>query len=203
MTLDLGNTDKLNVFRQELDRLNIRCCRPTSTARGAAFMVEDAGDSPLFARDGNGAAPFFGGAIRYALAAVKGVGQGAMDGLVKVREEGGPFRGLFDFTARLDAQLLNKRQLENLTAAGAFDSLNPNRHQTFAAIETILRHAQSAASERDSQQVSLFGNIEPAGGPASPCRWCRIGRRSTSSPKNSTPSASTSLPTRSTPTARR
>ena len=164
MTLDLGNTDKLNVFKQELDRLKIKLLPPDINRSRATFTVEDAGDSPLFARDGNGAAPFFGDAIRYALAAVKGVGQGAMDGLVKVREEGGPFRDLFDFTARLDAQLLNKRQLENLVAAGAFDSLNPNRHQTFAAIETILRHAQSAASERDSQQVSLFGNIEPAGG---------------------------------------
>ena len=110
---------------------------------------------------------------------MKGVGQGAMDALVKVREEGGAFRDLFDFTARLDAQLLNKRQLENLTAAGAFDSLNPNRHQTFAAIETILRHAQSAASERDSQQVSLFGDLEPGRRPPlRPAGGARTGRRS-------------------------
>jgi DNA polymerase-3 subunit alpha len=163
MTLDLGNTDKLNVFKQELDRLKIKLLPPDINRSRATFTVEDAGDSPLFARGGNGAVAFFGGAIRYALAAVKGVGQGAMDALVRVREEGGPFRDLFDFTARLDAQLLNKRQLENLVAAGAFDPLNPNRHQTFAAIETILRHAQSAASERDSQQVSLFGNLEPGG----------------------------------------
>ncbi|HZF35143.1 MAG TPA: DNA polymerase III subunit alpha, partial [Candidatus Angelobacter sp.] len=170
MTLDLGNTDKLNVFKQELDRLKIKLLPPDINRSRATFTVEDPGDSPLFARGGipgfnpGTTAPFFGGAIRYALAAVKGVGQGAMDALVKVREEGGPFRDLFDFTARLDSQLLNKRQLENLVAAGAFDSLNPNRHQSFAAIETILRHAQSAASERDSQQVSLFGDIEPAGG---------------------------------------
>jgi DNA polymerase III subunit alpha len=163
MTLDLGNTDKLNVFKQELDRLKIKLLPPDINRSRAAFTVEDAGDTPLFAREGNGSTPFFGGAIRYALAAVKNVGQGAMEALVKARDEGGPFRDLFDFTARLDAQLLNKRQLENLVAAGAFESLNPNRHQTFAAIETILRHAQSAASERDSQQVSLFGNLEPAG----------------------------------------
>jgi DNA polymerase-3 subunit alpha len=163
MTLDLGNTDKLNVFKQELDRLKIKLLPPDINRSRAAFTVEDSGESPLFAHAGNGSA-FFGGAIRYALAAVKNVGQGAMEALVRTREEGGPFRDLFDFTARLDAQLLNKRQLENLVAAGAFESLNPNRHQTFAAIETILRHAQSAASDRDSQQVSLFGNLEPAGG---------------------------------------
>jgi len=164
MTLDLGNTDKLNVFKQELDRLKIKLLPPDINRSRAAFAVEDAGDSPLFARDGKDAATFFGGAIRYALAAVKNVGQGAMEALVRVREDGGPFRDLFDFTARLDSQLLNKRQMENLVAAGAFDCLNPNRHQSFAAIETILRHAQSAASERDSQQVSLFGDLEPAGG---------------------------------------
>jgi DNA polymerase-3 subunit alpha len=167
MTLDLGNTDKLNVFKQELDRLKIKLLPPDINRSRAAFAVEDPGDTPLFAGKGDSSLhppPFYGGAIRYALAAVKNVGQGAMEGLVAARAAGGPFRDLFDFTARLDAQLLNKRQLENLAAAGAFDSLNPNRHQTFAAIETILRHAQSAASERDSQQVSLFGNLEPAGG---------------------------------------
>jgi DNA polymerase-3 subunit alpha len=97
MTLDLGNTDKLNVFKQELDRLKIKLLPPDINRSRATFTVDDPGDSPLFARGGNGAAAFFGGAIRYALAAVKGVGQGAMDALVKVREGGRPSR-LFDFT---------------------------------------------------------------------------------------------------------
>jgi DNA polymerase-3 subunit alpha len=149
MTLDLGNTDKLNVFKQELDRLKIRLLPPDINRSHPTFWVESLPDG--------------GGAIRYALAAVKNVGRGAMDGLVQTREEGGPFRDIFDFTGRLDAQVLNKRQLESLVCAGAFDAINPNRRQTFDAIETILRHAQSAADERDSQQVSLFGGIEPAG----------------------------------------
>src|SRR5262249_541081 len=107
MTLDLGNTDKLNVFKQELDRLKIRLLPPDINRSRATFTVEDGGDSPLLEEKGTvpysstkgtvpfSSAPFFGGAIRYALAAVKGVGQGAMDALVKVREEGGPFRDLF------------------------------------------------------------------------------------------------------------
>ncbi|MGH2830963.1 MAG: DNA polymerase III subunit alpha, partial [Actinomycetota bacterium] len=150
MTLDLGNTDKLNVFKQELDRLKIRLLPPDINRSRATFSVETLPDGSR--------------AIRYALAALKNVGAGAMAALVKAREAGGPFRDLFDFTARLDAQVLNKRQLESLVCAGALDSLNPNRRQTFESIETVLRHAQSVASARDSQQVSLFGGFEPQDG---------------------------------------
>ena len=150
MTLDLGNTDKLNVFKQELDRLKIKLLPPDINRSGARFTVE--------------ALPDGSRAIRYALAAVKNVGMGAMESLIAARDAKGPFRDVFDFTSRLDAQILNKRQLENLVYAGAFDRLNPNRRQTFDSIELILRHAQSAANDRDSQQVSLFGDLEPAGG---------------------------------------
>jgi DNA polymerase-3 subunit alpha len=154
MTLDLGSTDRLNLYKQELDRLKIKLLPPDINRSHASFAVEEQSDGTR--------------AIRYALAAIKGVGSGAMEQLVRVREESGPFRDLFDFTARLDSQLLNKRQLENLARAGAFESLNPNRRQTFESIETILRHAQSATSERGSQQVSLFGDLTPAGGPRFP-----------------------------------
>ncbi len=150
MTLDLGNTDKLNVFKQELDRLKIRLLPPDINRSGARFTVELLPDGSR--------------AIRYALAAVKNVGMGAMEGLVAARGAKAPFRDLFDFTSRLDAQVLNKRQLENLVYAGAFDCLNPNRRQTFESIELILRHAQSAANDRDSQQVSLFGGMDLPGG---------------------------------------
>ena len=150
MTLDLGNTDKLNVFKQELDRLKIKLLPPDINRSRAKFTVETLADGSR--------------AIRYALAAVKNVGMGAMEALVAAREAAAPFRDLFDFTSRLDVQVLNKRQLENLVYAGAFDGLNPNRRQTFESIESILRYAQSAASDRDSQQVSLFGDMEPAGG---------------------------------------
>ena len=150
MTLDLGNTDKLNVFKQELDRLKIKLLPPDINRSGARFTVELLPDGSR--------------AIRYALAAVKNVGMGAMEALVAARAAKAPFRDLFDFTSRLDAQVLNKRQLENLVYAGAFDGLNPNRRQTFESIELILRHAQSAANDRDSQQVSLFGGMDLPGG---------------------------------------
>jgi DNA polymerase-3 subunit alpha len=80
-----------------------------------------------------------------------------MAAVVAERQAKGPFKSLADFAHRLDARLINKRQIENLACAGAFDSLSPNRAQVFHAAETIVRHASAAASERDSAQVSLFG----------------------------------------------
>jgi DNA polymerase III subunit alpha len=148
MTLDLGNTDKLNVFRQELERLKIRLLPPDINRSRVGFGVE--------------ALPDGSRAIRYALAAVKNVGATAVAAMLAEREANGPFKDLFDFADRVDARGVNKRQLENLVAAGAFDGLNPNRRQSFAAAELILRHAGRAASDRASQQVSLFGELDAA-----------------------------------------
>jgi DNA polymerase-3 subunit alpha len=142
MTLDLGNTDKLNVFRQECDRLGIKLLPPDVNRSEVGFAVEAAGEA---------------GAIRYALAAVKGVGAAAMEQIVAERAAHGPFTDLGDFAARLDPKHFNKRQFESLVKAGAFDAIAPNRAQAFAAIELLLRHANAAANERASQQVNLFG----------------------------------------------
>ncbi len=120
MTLDLGNTDKLAHFRPELDRLRIKLLPPDINRSEVAFAVET---DP---KTGNPA-------IRYALAAVKGVGAQAMADLVAERERNGPFRDLFDFAARLDTKSFNRRQFESLVKAGAFDCLDPNRAQSFAA----------------------------------------------------------------------
>ncbi|NQV48282.1 MAG: DNA polymerase III subunit alpha [Rhodospirillaceae bacterium] len=143
MTLDLGNTDKLNLFRQELGRLELPLKGPDINASDADFRVE---------RDANGA-----GAVRYALAAIKNVGAEAMRALVNQRIENGPFASIADFADRLDSRAVNKRQLENLIRAGAFDSINPNRRQLFEGGETILRHASAANQDRNSDQIGLFG----------------------------------------------
>ena len=100
MTYDMGNTDKLNVFRQELDRLGVALLPPDVNASRADFGVE---------RQAEG-----GPAIRYALAAVKNVGATAMAALVAEREANGPFRDLGDLAARLDNRIVNKRQVESL-----------------------------------------------------------------------------------------
>ena len=147
MTLDMGNTDKLNQFRAELGRLGIALLPPDINRSEVEFAVEKD------AKTGNAA-------IRYALAAVKGVGAQAMRDLVAERRANGPFKDLFDFAQRLDARSFNRRQFESLVKAGAFALLNPNRAQSLAAIDLLLRQANLAAEERSSKQESLFGGID-------------------------------------------
>ena len=147
MTLDLGNTDKLNQFRQEASRLGIAMLSPDINRSDVEFTVEP---------DPKSGSP----AIRYALAAVKGVGAQAMRDLVNERAANGRFKDLFDFARRLDTRSFNRRQFENLAKAGAFASLNPNRAQTLAAADLLLRQASLAAEERVSKQESLFGNLD-------------------------------------------
>jgi len=142
MTLDLGNTDKLNVFRQELQRIGIRLLPPDINRSDDEFTVEGEGENA---------------AVRYALAAVKGVGAQAMKALVEERKRNGPYRDVFDLAERLDTRQFNKRQFENLAKAGAFDGLNPNRAQSFAVADTVMRHASVAAEQRASSQIALFG----------------------------------------------
>ncbi len=151
MTFDMGNTDKLSIFRQELNRLGISLLPPDINRSSAEFGVETANDGSR--------------AIRYALAAVKNVGEAAMRTLVAERDENGLFASLGDFAGRADMRAVNKRQIENLARAGAFDGLNPNRRQVFEAAETVVRHASAAASERDSAQVNLFGGDDAAPAP--------------------------------------
>jgi DNA polymerase-3 subunit alpha len=95
--------------------------------------------------------------VRYALGALKGVGEKAMEALVEERERRGPFATLEDFAARIDPRLLNRRQLESLAGAGAFDAIKPERAAVFAGAETILAHAASAQEHRESGQAGLFG----------------------------------------------
>jgi len=143
MTLDMHSTDKLNLFRQELERLNIKLLPPDINRSEASFSVEN-------------------GAIRYALGAIRNVGVGAMEALVAERRKNGPFRTLAECANRFDPHVLNKRQLENLVKAGALDSLEPNRARLSDAIETLMRTAARAAEERASRQVNLFGTTAQA-----------------------------------------
>jgi DNA polymerase-3 subunit alpha len=145
MTYDMSNTDKLNSFRQELDRLGIRLLPPDINRSRADFSVERMADGTL--------------AIRYALAALKNVGEGAMRSLVEERERNGPFPTLLDVFRRLDPKLVNRRQMENLVKAGAFDSLERNRGSVFRNIEALLRMAADAAEQRDSNQISMFDAV--------------------------------------------
>jgi DNA polymerase-3 subunit alpha len=143
MSEDMGNTDKLGLFRAELDRMSIKLLPPNINKSGVNFSVEKVSDEES--------------AVRYALAALKNVGAAAMGAVVAERESNGPYQSVFDFAGRLDTSVLNKRQVENLTRAGAFDGLNPNRRQLYESVELFVRHANAAQSERESNQVNLFG----------------------------------------------
>jgi DNA polymerase-3 subunit alpha len=142
MSLAISNTDKLAALKQEAERAGIRVLPPDINRSGADFTVERADDGSL--------------AIRYALAAVKKVGQAAMEAVVAVRGDR-PFASLADFAARVDPRQLNRMQLENLVRAGAFDTIEADRARLFAGAETVLRRAQAAAEERESGQIGLFG----------------------------------------------
>ena len=146
MTLDLGNTDKLAVFKQDLDKMGIPLLPPDINASEVEFAVENDG-------------------IRYALAALKGVGAQAMERVVSERRSGGAFKDLSDFTGRMDQGTMNRRQLEQLTCAGAFDSFGIDRARIYSACDMLMRHAQSLAAERAAGQASLFGG---AGGQGTP-----------------------------------
>jgi len=138
MSFDVALTDKLAMFVEDMRRGGIDCLPPDINASDAHFTVEN-------------------GAVRYALGALKGVGDKAMEELVKERSRGGTFTSLEDFAARIDPRLLNRRQIESLAGAGAFDGIQPNRAAVFAAAETILAHAASAHEQRISGQAGLFG----------------------------------------------
>ena len=144
MTLDMGNVEKLNGYRRDLDKLGIELLPPDVTRSSAEFAVEQTAEGKK--------------AIRYALSAIKGVGRDAMARLVAEREANGTFKDLFDFAERLDQRALNKRLVESLVKAGAFDTLNKNRAQTFGAVEALLRHSQATHESRGSSQNSLFGD---------------------------------------------
>ncbi|MCJ9428747.1 DNA polymerase III subunit alpha [Kordiimonas marina] len=152
MTLDMGNTDKLAAFKQELQRSEIPLLLPDINNSEVPFTVEKVADP--YCEDGD---PRHNLGVRYALGAIKGVGEKAMEAIVAERKENGPFKDLFDFAERVDPKLLNKRQIERLAAAGAFDGLVPDRAQAYAAADLIMRTAQMEARERESDQVSLFG----------------------------------------------
>jgi DNA polymerase-3 subunit alpha len=142
MSFDTAQTDRLAAFVEDMRRGGVECLAPDINASAAYFTVEQGAE---------------GNCVRYALGALKGVGEKAMSELVAERARGGPFSSIEEFAARIDPRLLNRRQLESLAGAGAFDAIKPDRPAVFAGAETILAHAASALEQRTSGQAGLFG----------------------------------------------
>jgi len=158
MSLDLTNTDKLQIFKQDLINLNIPVLAPDinkSQVEFSAEIIEGKKDEEM--RGGAMSDGLLRG-VRYGLAGLKNVGVVAMEGLILERDQNGPFKDIADFCNRVDTRQINKRALENLIKAGAFDRMNSNRAQLHSAVEMLLRQMSLATQERNSNQVSLFGD---------------------------------------------
>jgi DNA polymerase-3 subunit alpha len=142
MSLEMGNTDKLAEFRTEAQRLGIKVDPPSVNRSGVTFEVS-------------------GNTIHYALAALKGVGAQAVETIVAARGDRS-FADLSDFARRINPRAVNKRVLESLAAAGAFDQLEPNRAKAFASVDVIMGAAQRTHEAASVGQNELFGG--PSGG---------------------------------------
>jgi DNA polymerase-3 subunit alpha len=138
MTYDLSNTDKLNLYRQELQKMGIAVLPPDVNHSKTLFSVEN-------------------GALRYALAAIRNVGEHAMEELVEERHRNGPFESIWDFAERLSSKVINKRLLEKLIMAGAFDGLFSNRKALLDSLEEILNYGTNYRAHKNNSQKSLFG----------------------------------------------
>jgi DNA polymerase-3 subunit alpha len=132
-----SNTDKLVEYLAECARTGLRILPPDVNESGTDFTVVD-------------------GAIRFGLAAVRNVGDGAIRELLEQRKDG-PFSSLAHLCARVDCRQMNRRVLESLVKAGALDGFPGNRAQKLAHVEAALDYGQRLAEERDLGQTSLFG----------------------------------------------
>jgi DNA polymerase-3 subunit alpha len=144
MTLDISNTDKLSEFRREVQRLGFKVEPPSINQSGVTFEVHQG-------RDGHPC-------IRYALAALKGVGRQAVESLVESRGEG-PFRDLLDLARRINPRLFNKRTLESLIAAGALDEIEPDRARAAATVDAIMGEANRTKDAESAGQSDIFGQL--------------------------------------------
>ncbi len=164
MTLDMGNTDKLAMFAAEAKKSGIAVLPPCVNASDVDFLVERPSrhQGGQTARCGRHAVR---AAIRYSLAALKNIGAGAVETIVSARAGEGAYASLADFAARLNPKALNKRGLETLSMAGAFDGLEPSRALVKANVEGMIALANRQADNAAQGTSDLFGG-GGGGGPS-------------------------------------
>lgn len=150
---EIQNTDKIGVFVSECHRIGLDLLPPDLNKSQLRFAPET----------GPNGKP----AIRYGLAAIKNCGEGAMSAAIQERDHSGPFTSVEDFSTRLDSKVINKRILETLVKAGAFDWTGETRAGMFERLEQVISAASSIQRDRASGQVSLFDAMDFAP-PAAP-----------------------------------
>ncbi len=141
LTSEIDNTDRVTVLRRECQRLGIAVLPPDINRSRTYFAVE-------------------GEAVRFGMGAIKNVGHGVVEKIVAAREQGAPFRSVFDFINRADMGVVNKRALESLVAGGVFDSLGVHRARLAAGLDQIVASGQAAQADRIKGQRSLFGGVD-------------------------------------------
>ena len=149
MTVEMDDTDKLRVLMLDLRSFGLVLHAPD--VNQGVYRFEPVTDKE----------------IQYGLGAVKGTGQGAIEAIVKARSEDGPFTSLFNFCARVDRQRINKRVVEALIKAGAFDALHPERSAMLASVSLALDWADSQAAHVDQGGLFDFGADEESSHAAS------------------------------------
>ena len=147
LSSEIGNQDKLVVFTGEAREMGIEVLPPDVNSSPLNFGV---------ALGDNAASP---GKLRFGLAAIKGVGEIAVQAIIAGRESG-PFQNLFDFCERVDTRACNRKTIEALAKCGAFDFTGRPRMQVFNEIEQALGRAASVQRDKAQGQVSLFGSLD-------------------------------------------
>jgi len=143
MSSEMDDTDRIRVFMQECRRLGISVAPPDINESEAVFTASE--DRILFG-----------------LSAVKNVGMAAVEAIVAIRNQRGPFASLYDFTTRVDSRAVNRRAVEALITAGAFEKLPGHRRQVLEALNDALTYGARLAEDRRRGQASLFGGSDPA-----------------------------------------
>ena len=146
MTSDMGNQDKIVGYFTECRDLGIKVLGPDVNESQKNFAVVDS-------------------AIRFGLAAIKNVGEGAVDSVLAIRADSGRFTSFFNFCQRVDLHKVNKRMLEGLIKAGAFDSLGAKRSQLMAMLDQAVEDGAAAQREREMGQTNIFGEALNGGSP--------------------------------------
>ncbi|NBR86960.1 MAG: DNA polymerase III subunit alpha [Verrucomicrobia bacterium] len=164
MTNDMGTQEKLKIVLDEAKALGVEVL-PPDVNDGQAYFYPSSGSSRREEAPASESAignrqSAIRNAIRFGLAAIKGVGEAAVKGIIEARDKGGKFTSLTDFCERVDSRTVTRKTLEALIKCGACDSLGETRASMFAALDRVMARAASAAADRLRGQVSLFGMME-------------------------------------------